>query len=520
MTRTRKIGKRLVMGIPENPDFSTWRQSPETITDAATLWHSECLERAQRDEAIGSGESFPGITDLLTGHACFEDDLVRDIEMFVARSRSLPGIGDNLRADLSDFHVWPSGSSAERVFDGAEVWLKIHDGPTEQISALQSRAAWYGAIFGNRRLESWLFSRHDSVGYYSLAYCFGTAAMPSLDRATDWRPGHQREILRLGIIRLGVLADDVGMHAFMWQHVQLVDRAERDASAAQDLIRAAAPSMFDSPVGVSVQEPPAPPVSEEEIEVAAMALDTLRSISDAPKMRVIHKLPTPVGASEQKSFVKGFETIAGPGVKLVAALDVADIAADLATAWPHASDVVYRILADLREGQAVRIRPTLLVGDPGSGKTRLLTELAGRLGLSSVVYPCASVADGSFGGTPAQWSTRRASTPLELIRSSATGNPMVVLDELERAVGRRRTALSFTPSCRCSSSIAPRLISRRPWRRPSISRPSRSWQPRTAWTVFRSRCGTGSASSACPLPRSSTCLNWRRGSSVKSPASG
>ncbi|KTR03589.1 hypothetical protein NS365_18040 [Aureimonas ureilytica] len=78
------------------------------------------------------------------------------------------------------------------------------------------------------------------------------------------------------------------------------------------------------------------------------------------------------------------------------------------------------------------MRPTLLVGSPGSGKTSLAREIGSALNLVTTVFPCASVADGSFGGTSAQWSTRRASTPLEAIRRSRTANPMIILDEIEK----------------------------------------------------------------------------------------
>lgn len=109
-----------------------------------------------------------------------------------------------------------------------------------------------------------------------------------------------------------------------------------------------------------------------------------------------------------------------------------EIAIGLREAWPHAQSVIERILADIRPGEPIRLRPTLLVGSPGSGKTSLAREIGSALNLATTVFPCASVADGSFGGTPAQWSTRRASTPLEAIRRSRTANPLVLLDEIEK----------------------------------------------------------------------------------------
>lgn len=125
--------------------------------------------------------------------------------------------------------------------------------------------------------------------------------------------------------------------------------------------------------------------------------------------------------------------ISGRPIELaVAPDDVRAVAADLKTTWPHAASVIERVLMDVREGEPVRLRPTLVVGAPGSGKTALVSEIVRRLGTPSILFPCASVSDSSFGGTPSQWGSRRVSTPLELIRTSDRANPVIILDELEK----------------------------------------------------------------------------------------
>ena len=59
------------------------------------------------------------------------------------------------------------------------------------------------------------------------------------------------------------------------------------------------------------------------------------------------------------------------------------------------------------------MRLTLLVGSPGSGEISLLKSLLDHhVEMPNVLFPCTSVADGSFGGTPAQWATKRVSVPL------------------------------------------------------------------------------------------------------------
>lgn len=155
---------------------------------------------------------------------------------------------------------------------------------------------------------------------------------------------------------------------------------------------------------------------------AVLVLDTLRD--------VVEVAADPRGDNE---LVRHLSGIAGKYVDLATGpVSLHEIAAGLAESWPHAKGVIDRILQDVRPGEPIRLRPTLLVGSPGSGKTTLAREIGSALNLATTVFPCASVADGSFGGTSAQWSTRRASTPLEAIRRSRTANPMIVLDEIEK----------------------------------------------------------------------------------------
>jgi ATP-dependent Lon protease len=105
----------------------------------------------------------------------------------------------------------------------------------------------------------------------------------------------------------------------------------------------------------------------------------------------------------------------------------------LVSEWPHAGDVVRRLLAGIRVGDVIKLRPTLLVGAPGTGKTSLLQAVAAMLDTPHFVFPCASSGDNSFGGTPARWHSAQLSTPGEAIRQHGVANPIVILDELEKA---------------------------------------------------------------------------------------
>jgi ATP-dependent Lon protease len=133
---------------------------------------------------------------------------------------------------------------------------------------------------------------------------------------------------------------------------------------------------------------------------------------------------------DKKDISKMFEKIHGVELKL-RRYDGKGLA-ELEARWPHAVGVIRRIAGDLDRAKPVRLKPTLLVGRPGTGKTSLLLAIAERFKMPNIVYPCGSSGDNTFGGTPSRWASAGASVPLELIRQSELANPLIILDEVEK----------------------------------------------------------------------------------------
>src|SRR5882757_4279293 len=104
--------------------------------------------------------------------------------------------------------------------------------------------------------------------------------------------------------------------------------------------------------------------------------------------------------------------------------------------FPYAIDVIDFALADLVGRTTVRLRPLLLVGDPGGGKSRFSRRLGEVLGLS-VWREDASRADGAvFGGTDRRWYSAEPCHPFLAIAAGRIANPLLLIDELERAATR------------------------------------------------------------------------------------
>ncbi|WP_417582954.1 AAA family ATPase [Pelagibacterium sp.] len=155
-----------------------------------------------------------------------------------------------------------------------------------------------------------------------------------------------------------------------------------------------------------------------------------------PTHLVVPALPKVVSGA-RKEIRKEFSEVEGVPLPLVTRGDPWRHATILTGRWPHAQHVIEAILGDLAAQEPVRIRPTILVGDPGSGKSSLARAIAEQIGLPVELYSLAGVHDASGMGTSSQWASARASAPLQLIGRSKTANPCVIWDEIEK-VGTSR----------------------------------------------------------------------------------
>jgi hypothetical protein len=140
---------------------------------------------------------------------------------------------------------------------------------------------------------------------------------------------------------------------------------------------------------------------------------------------------------EGKKVAKELEGLTGKALPLVPVPDLKAARAALRAEFPYAADVIDDILRDVALRSHVQIRPTILVGTPGCGKSRFATRLLKVLNLPHDLIPCGGVSDGAFAGTPRRWSTGEPSLPVALITRYKAAGPGAILDEIEK-VGTSR----------------------------------------------------------------------------------
>ncbi|WP_245259641.1 AAA family ATPase [Methylobacterium sp. 10] len=133
---------------------------------------------------------------------------------------------------------------------------------------------------------------------------------------------------------------------------------------------------------------------------------------------------------------KEWKSVTGIRLPLTPVPDLAEAATTLLRKFPHLRSEIDGILRTQVGRPYARLPFTILVGEPGAGKTRPALRLCEILGLPVTVYSAAGSADGTIIGTSRQWNSSRACVPLQAIQHDLRATVAIVVDELDRAGSR------------------------------------------------------------------------------------
>lgn len=153
-----------------------------------------------------------------------------------------------------------------------------------------------------------------------------------------------------------------------------------------------------------------------------------------PQLQVLE-----ASARERLGQLRGLARLTNP-IPLALAPSPIKLRQTLEAEFPWMTPVIDRILQDILachfgSGSSVlTLTPLLLVGAPGTGKTRFCQRLGELCGIASETMSLAGVSDARLLlGTAAGWANPTPSFPISLIERSGIANPLIILDELEKA---------------------------------------------------------------------------------------
>lgn len=150
---------------------------------------------------------------------------------------------------------------------------------------------------------------------------------------------------------------------------------------------------------------------------------------------------------EGQRIAERYAGLVGRALPVVSGRDPEIIGAVLQDEFPYAKAAIRALLADLVRRQAVGdsrvlLRPMVLVGPPGCGKTTLLRRLCELLALPYEQTSVGGLADDHLLGVSRGWSTGAPSAMLDLVERSGVANPAIILDEIDKAAGGRQGDLT------------------------------------------------------------------------------
>ena len=138
-------------------------------------------------------------------------------------------------------------------------------------------------------------------------------------------------------------------------------------------------------------------------------------------------------SSKVREFVTPLKPAINTALPLAAVPPLHEVRNKLLFEFPYAAEVIDFALADLVGQRTVRLRPLLLVGEPGGGKSRFGRRLAEVLALGCWRTDASRSDGATFGGTDKRWHSAEPCHPFLAIARFKQANPMVLIDEIEKA---------------------------------------------------------------------------------------
>lgn len=368
----------------------------------------------RRLTAALQGLHLPSEDELLHGMNFFRDDLEKDIREYAERlSRRIRKRGDlalaTLAAALEELAVEQSEDGVRSLVQCLDAVEEVKGVPAE---ACRLRCQYYLASFGNAEAAAAIAGEAATV---ALRDVNESDNLRMVGRALGWGVmsrtlEHTRKI--------------DGFYASRRSLAHALRGYERDFEAA--ILRAVRKRQREE---------------KEELGVDALAATQEDEADGGPAdLEGSVVVFTSIGnntTSEGKRVVKEFDNSVGCRLPLPDVPDLAAVRTRLTAEFPWAVSIADEMLKGLVGRDHVLIRPTILLGPPGCGKTRFSRRLVEELGIPYELVSCGGLSDSAIGGTPRRWSSGEPSLAVMAVRRHESAGPAIILDEIEK-VGNSR----------------------------------------------------------------------------------
>ncbi|MEQ8297418.1 MAG: AAA family ATPase [Nitratireductor sp.] len=383
------------------------------MTDELT--HEQRLFK-RRERITKAGQRLPTEEELLRGMSFFREDLAEDVREF--GERLARRLRKRQRTDLallvSHFEELTVERSCDSVAALQAALDEVPDVPGFSVDSTRIRCLIYRAGFGDPEAAAAVAAEMALValkdlkdsGEKRMLWCALSWAAFSRDLA-EWR---RSDVERSPANSLG---SEYDLRSYIYHFRKAIRPPKPVVEETAD------DPQSDAPVEVAGKERSAP--AEEP----------------APGTVIVVREVGNVSISQGKQVGREFESIVGRALPLPVTPDLAAVRTSLLEEFPHAGSIVDQVLRGLQGRQHLRIRPTILLGTPGCGKSRFARRLAEELGTPYELIPCGGMSDSYLGGTPRRWSSGEPSLPILSVRRHECAGPVIILDEIEK-VGTSR----------------------------------------------------------------------------------
>ncbi|MDX0890472.1 AAA family ATPase [Sinorhizobium medicae] len=369
----------------------------------------------RRQKAAISGLHLPTAEELLRGMPFFHDDLAEDIREYSSRlsgrvkKRKRTGL-ELLAIALDELTVEPSEDGVLAVEAALDL---IDDAQGLPVAECRRRCRLYRAFFGDGHATALIAGE--------IAHLASGNLRPGDSRHLLWRSlsWAAQSCVLVSRQRAGVSVQ----RSAEWFELELRTYEEHFKTAITSTMVDEPKPKDSAPAGFAVAT-----WEEEPSEHESLPTDGVVVISS------IGNDTTAEGKRVAKEFAKFKQRpLPLPGMPQLTA-----VRAHLIVEYPYAAAVVDEVFEGLSGRPNVYLRPTVLLGAPGSGKTRFARRLAEELGAPYELISCGGLSDGAIGGTARRWSSGEPSLPVMAVRRHKCAGPVVILDEIEKIGTSRR----------------------------------------------------------------------------------